>query len=194
MSAPNDEGNPWLSLRDLLRTNVSIATLATAIEQFGIQTYDRFGRRIPATNEPAESRVSKAGALDWLAEYYGGPYNRAGDGSPDPDAWFESGSPLHEFGWPADEAPDFEKFLSETAPKSFPEKRSNMDAPVPARNRRTHLTIMAALCKSSGIDIRQRGAAQRIKEATEKLGHPVDDGTIQTMLKEIPEALDNRSK
>lgn len=57
MSAPNDVGNPWLSLADLLRgkivTKIEVAKLATTIEQFGIQTYDRFGRRILATIDPA---------------------------------------------------------------------------------------------------------------------------------------------
>jgi len=67
MSAPNDEGNPWLSLADLLQEKRTVATLATAIETSGIQTYDRFRRRIQATDDDAESRVSKKRALDLLA-------------------------------------------------------------------------------------------------------------------------------
>jgi hypothetical protein len=56
------------------------------------------------------------------------------------------------------------------------------------------LTIIAALCDQSGIDYKARGAAQRIKSATEHLGAPIDDGTIDKLLNEIPDALETRIK
>ena len=198
MSAPNDEGNPWLSLADLLQKKRTVATLATAIETSGIQTYDRFRRRIQATDDDAESRVSKKRALDLLAAYHAeqleaaevAPYHPESD----PGRWFEYFSPLYEFGWPADEVPEFDTYSGEAVPEAIARSHHRMDDMVVTRTRRTYLTIIAALCKRCDINYQDRGAAQRIKEATEDLGYPVDDGTIQYMLKEIPEALEARMK
>jgi hypothetical protein len=192
MSAPNDEGNPWLSLADLLRINTTVATLATAIEKAGIQTYDRFGRRIAATNEGPEERVSKSSALNLLALYYKSIATEPRDESFDPDSWYEYDSRLWEFGWPSDEAPDFAMYSGERTPDSLKPKNRDYDAAVSTRPRRTYLKIVAALCKRCGIEYEKRGASQRIREATEELGYPVDDGTIQAIIKEIPEALESR--
>ena len=194
MSAPNDEGNPWLSLADLLQNKTSVAILATSIEKSGIQTYDRFGRRIAATDECDESKAIKAKALDLLAGYYAYLNDSYRDRDLDPDVWFEYNSPLYEFGWPADESPDFEKNKEEEMPESLKPKKQDIDAPASTRSRRTYLTIIASLCKRCNIEHQTRGASQRIMEATEKLGFHVDDGTIQSMLKEIPEALESRMK
>jgi hypothetical protein len=194
MSAPNDEGNPWLSLADLLQNKKSVANLATSIEKSGIQTYDRFGRRIAATDECDESKAIKAKALDLLAGYYAYLNDSYRDRDLDPDAWFEYNSPLIEFGWPADESPDFEKNKAEEVPGSVKTKKRDHDALASPRLRRTYLTIIASLCKRCNIEHQTRGASQRIMEATDKLGFHVDDGTIQSMLKEIPEALESRMK
>ncbi len=67
-----------------------------------------------------------------------------------------------------------------------------VDRPLHTRQRRTLLTIIAALCDNAGINYTARGAAQRIKSATEVVGAPIDDGTIDKLLKEIPEALETR--
>ncbi len=194
MSAPTDEGNPWLSLADLIRINTSVATLATAIETFGIQTYDRFGRRVPATDEGPEGKVSKTRALNLLATYYADLRNPDREEPFDNEGWFGYDSPLLEFGWPADEAPKFETYSGEVVPEAIARSQERMDVPVATRTRRTYLTIIASLCKRCSINLQDRGASQRIKEATETLGYPVDDGTIQSMLKEIPEALEARMK
>jgi len=58
------------------------------------------------------------------------------------------------------------------------------------RQRRTLLTIIAALCKNIGLDHNQRGASQRITEMTDGLGVHVDDETIRSLLKDIPDALE----
>lgn len=68
------------------------------------------------------------------------------------------------------------------------------DRPLTTRQRKTCLTIIAALCPSAKIDPQARGASQRIKELTESLGVPVDDETIRTLLSEIPDALEARMK
>jgi len=193
MSAPESSGNPWLSLGDLLQIKTSVATLATSIEQYGIQTYDRFGRRIAATEDGPEEKVSKARALNLLASYYADITKDPHEQTSDPDWWFEWFSPLYDFGWPSDEAPDFNKFAEESVPNSVKSRKHDMDSPVETRTRRTYLIIMASLCKKCGINYEERGASQRIKEATEVFGAPVDDGTIQKILKEIPDARESRS-
>ncbi len=194
MSAPDDEGNPWLSLADLLQIKTSVAILATSIEKSGIQTYDRFGRRIAATDECDESKVIKAKALDLLAGYYAYLNDSYSDPDLDPNPWFQCDSLLYDFGWPADESPDFEKNKAAGVPESVKTKKRDHDALASTRLRRTYLTIIASLCKSCNIEHQKRGASQRIMEATDKLGCHVDDGTIQSMLKEIPDALDSRMK
>jgi hypothetical protein len=78
--------------------------------------------------------------------------------------------------------------------QSRSDQPSKVDRPLHTRQRRTLLTIIAALCDQSGIDYKARGAAQRIKSATEHLGAPIDDGTIDKLLNEIPDALETRIK
>ncbi len=71
---------------------------------------------------------------------------------------------------------------------------AKVDRPLHTRQRRTLLTIIAALCDAAGIDHTERGASQRIKSKTELVGAPIDDGTIFKLLKEIPDALETRMK
>ncbi len=42
--SPNDEDNPFVTLASLIDEKTSIATLASAIEQEGIFTWDKYGR------------------------------------------------------------------------------------------------------------------------------------------------------
>lgn len=76
------------------------------------------------------------------------------------------------------------------------ESRSMVKPELPAspKHRRTLLTLIGALCEAVKIDVRKRGAAQRIMEMTEQLGVPVDDETIRKVLTAIPDALEGRSK
>lgn len=71
---------------------------------------------------------------------------------------------------------------------------AKVDRPLHTRQRRTLLTIIAALCAHAGIDYKARGAAQRIRSAAELVGAPIDDDTIDKVLKEIPDALETRMK
>lgn len=59
---------------------------------------------------------------------------------------------------------------------------------------RSALVMAAALAKNPRIDLEQRGAAQRIQEWTEDMGTPLDHGTISSLLEEIPDALESRSR
>ena len=73
-------------------------------------------------------------------------------------------------------------------------QQAKVDRPLHTRQRRTLLTIIAALCHQANIDYTARGAAQTIKSATELSGVPIDDGTIIKVLREIPDALETRMK
>jgi hypothetical protein len=74
------------------------------------------------------------------------------------------------------------------------QRENKADRPLNTRQRKTWLIIIAALCDSVNIDFQARGASQRIKALTELLGVPIDDETIRTLLSEIPDALETRSR
>jgi hypothetical protein len=74
------------------------------------------------------------------------------------------------------------------------EMTSKIDRPVTIRQRRTLLTIIAAICKNAGLDPQQRGISQKIMGMTDMLGAHVDDETIAGLFKEIPDALEKRMK
>ena len=197
MTAPNDDGNPWISVRNLLVAKVSVATLATAIEQHGIQTYDRFGRRVVAQKEGKDSGLEKR-ILDCLASYcaevLAACEARPFQAESDPDRWFDYDSPFENFGWPADEAPKFDEIADEIRPNSLKLKKLAADSPVHPRTNRSFLVIIAALCQRANLDYRARGSSQRIRESTEQLGRALDDDTILGILKAIPEALEDPRK
>lgn len=74
-------------------------------------------------------------------------------------------------------------------------RRPNADIkPLSTRQRRTLLTVVAALCKKSAIDPASRGAATAIAAATADIGVPVSDDSIRTLLGEIPDAIESRSR
>jgi len=80
------------------------------------------------------------------------------------------------------------------AEKDNSRESTKADKPVSTREKRTLLTIIAALCGNARIDYTARGASQRIKEATEAIGAPIDDGTIAKVISAIPDALETRTK
>lgn len=72
--------------------------------------------------------------------------------------------------------------------------QSKNEKPLSTTERSSLLTIIAALCDCSAIDINQRGAAKRIEEITEEFGYRVSNDTISRVIKQIPEVLEARSK
>ncbi|MDD2744316.1 MAG: hypothetical protein PHV02_18815 [Rhodocyclaceae bacterium] len=60
--------------------------------------------------------------------------------------------------------------------------------------RNSLLVIIAALCEYSAIKHQERGVAKRIMEMTDEIGAHLDDETILTALKKIPNALEARMK
>jgi hypothetical protein len=109
--------NMWISLGDVLEADerlteflgvekVTVAMVATAIEQKGINAFDRFDRYVPASKEV------KAWALDLVAKYYDWLRDPESDRRTDPrspveqsaDVWCDEYGRL---GWAAKELPDF---------------------------------------------------------------------------------------
>lgn len=74
------------------------------------------------------------------------------------------------------------------------ELEEKAERPVSTSQRRTLLTIIAALCDYSEIDPQARGAGQRIAEMTQKTGAPITAETIKKYLDEIPDATESRMK
>lgn len=60
--------------------------------------------------------------------------------------------------------------------------------------RKTLLTIIAALCDYSDINYQERGAANKIANLTEELGAAVSDDTVRRWVRRIPDALESRTK
>jgi len=71
---------------------------------------------------------------------------------------------------------------------------AKVDRPITTRQRRTLLTIIAALCDYSAIKSGARGAAGQIAAMTDEVGASITAETIAELLKEIPEALETRMK
>lgn len=62
------------------------------------------------------------------------------------------------------------------------------------KERNTLLILIAALCRNSKIDHKQRGVAIAIQQMTENIGAPITDDTIRRILGQIESALDSRGK
>ena len=84
--------------------------------------------------------------------------------------------------------------LKERLAHAKAEQPAKVDRPLPTRQRRTLLTIIAALCKYSAIDPGGKGAAGQIAKLTEDIDANVTDETIAKVLAEIPDALETRMK
>lgn len=66
--------------------------------------------------------------------------------------------------------------------------------PMATTERNSLLTIIAALCRHSGIDHQGRGAAAQIARLTDGLGAAVSADTVGRALEKIPDALESRMK
>lgn len=66
--------------------------------------------------------------------------------------------------------------------------------PIGTSERKSLLTIIAALCDYSAIEPQERGAASQIAKLTEDIGVAISDDTVRRWLKAIPDALEARKK
>lgn len=115
---PEWDERTFLQLGDLAgRANVSIATLATAIERHGIQGWDRYGRFTTFKAGDAEAVVG----LEFLARQHEWNCNvdNCQDGTQSPVESWEG--PGYGVGWLDDEAPDFDAIAAESKGRSLPE-------------------------------------------------------------------------
>lgn len=128
--ALNDADDPLVrTLGDLLREKVTVATLATAIENAGIYGWDRYGRIGPA-DESLKKR-----ALDLLAkqlEWEGDPLVGSDEDPRSPlELSEDSNGPFGSYGWPIDRLPDFEAIspgqFEMSVAKGAPAKRKAPD-------------------------------------------------------------------
>lgn len=121
----NDETswNSWVSLADILwqpkgsnKPKVTVALLKKIIDAKGIWVRVENGQLIAATVDDEKEFASKARAYKLLDEYCS-ELMACHDLPPgvhpnqDPYRWLGAGSPLIEFGWPEDEAPDFADWI-----------------------------------------------------------------------------------
>jgi hypothetical protein len=68
------------------------------------------------------------------------------------------------------------------------------EKPITTTERNTLLTIIAALCDYSAITHQERGTAAQLVKMTQEIGAAVSDDTIRKILKQIPDALESRTK
>lgn len=81
---------------------------------------------------------------------------------------------------------EFEQSLnSDTATK---------EKPLSTTERNTLLTIIAALCDYSAIDIKARNASSQLAGITAEIGAPVTDETVRKVLSKISDAVERRMK
>jgi len=144
---PDEEGgNPFLSLRQLLSApqQVTVGTLATAIENHGIYSWDRYGRFKKFSKETPEFQR----ALELLAMVH----KFEDDESPrqDQHPLDEANGlddPFVQFGWAQEVAPDFKAIRS--VQMEAPSKKQ----PGEQRMETSNLRIIAALLQyvSGGV-------------------------------------------
>ena len=80
-------------------------------------------------------------------------------------------------------------FVQSIAPQS-----NEAPKPMTSSERNSLLTVIAALCDYSSINIDERGAATQIAKRTEEIGAPVSDDTVRRILTKIHDAVERRSK
>ncbi len=71
---------------------------------------------------------------------------------------------------------------------------SNRRESLSTKERHTYLVLIAALCKTSKIDLSVRGVSSALAALTDQHGTPISDDTIRKIIKEVPGALESRSK
>lgn len=180
---PDDDGyddNPFVWIGKLLELGYPVGTLASAVEN-GIYTWDRFGRFLLA-DENARHIALNALAAEY-AWQVGGRI-----GLPPREIASGPENPYSIFGWRTDKLPDLCALTREIDQAPPPPRQSSE-----TRKFDSALILIAALCKKAGIDLSERGATQRIVEATGLVGANLSPGTVSAILKLIPDALDRRT-
>lgn len=100
---------------------------------------------------------------------------------------------------PANDLPEDSIFVIRTATlREFEQSVNDTPAvtekPIITTERNSLLTVIAALCDYSAIKHQERGAAAQLVNMTQEIGAAVSDDTIRKILKQIPDALESRTK
>lgn len=124
-----EDGNPFLTLGQLLGLKISVGTLASAIEQHGIYTWDRFGRFGKASD------TNKDRALSLLEMQHSWEADAGASFSDDPRSPLEQcegdwDSPFERFGWASEVAPDFDN-IRQTQSEEEPKRKSTVRRKAP---------------------------------------------------------------
>jgi len=112
------EAQKWISIERLL-DEYSIPVLAEAVDKFDVQTHDKTGRRILATDGDENDVQSKSFVKAHLARRYSFQLDPLTE---EEQYWFDEkiqthGSALDWFGWPEDQLPDFKKIQPHYRPE-----------------------------------------------------------------------------
>jgi hypothetical protein len=78
--------------------------------------------------------------------------------------------------------------------KSLDAQNRTPDKPITTTERNTLLTLIAALCNYSDIDLNKRGIANQLMEMTQEIGAPITDDTVRKIISQIPDAVEARKK
>ena len=188
---PDDETNTFQTFRLLLSSkfNISVQTLATAVEQFGVYSWDRFGRfrHFGAETDIGEKGLSLLASICEFEKNYGGSEDDHNHPLNSLDQWND---PYWAYGWAQAVTPDFCEIELGNTLVSVPNKGKG-----PASRREdTKLLVIAALCEKLGIRIGERGAAKKIVQAVELLGPTISEETVKGLLDSIPSVVEKRSR
>jgi hypothetical protein len=86
------------------------------------------------------------------------------------------------------------KHLEDLLAQARSEHFSKIDRPLETRQRRTLLTIIAALCNSKTIDPADKNTPGWVSDRLELMGALVSAETIKKLFDEIPEALESKTR
>lgn len=166
-------------LYDLLQQHPA-ATLASAVERFGIEGRDQFGRHgkfKPGSPEAVEALAALAAQYRWeQSDIY--------EQSPADDLVEWPESPFLRFGWPDDALPDF-------SPAGDSPKRTG--AATKADD--TLLTIIAALAVEVGIDLRTPSATSDLLKLMQSSDFIApSENTLRKVVFAARDAIGRRSK
>lgn len=159
LNEPDDDGNPFVSLADLLSVNVQAGNLASVIEKVGICCWDEYGRYKHFPKNEAQA------AFDALAKARGMSYEQA------------QTSAAGDWGWSAADLPDIESLTQEgLTPNSI--KIASRISGLTREVESLHL-IIVGLCMAYNIDISKKNRS-RVKKIEDGLEMADPRGKILT--------------
>ena len=127
---PDDEdGNPFRTLGELIGINISVGTLATAIEQHGIYTWDRFGR-FGKASDPDKEQALYLLAVQHKWEADPEASLREDTRSPLDQCDGDWDRPFDRFGWASEVAPDFDN-IRQAQSEEEPKRRAGVRRKAP---------------------------------------------------------------